>query len=200
MTAYFGYKVFCASVDNGNQLDVASTPKYAIWNGSKNAPAAVSDEDTDTQTEVEAETNDIEISDAQTEVVVAGKQLYVNVKANTEGASNEQNHIATVYLRDSDEHITEEYAISASPTESSPLTTDTAITEISIPITVNNAYAINAVYWTSYTTGVEDVAVEANSKDGEYFNLNGLRIKSENLTPGIYIRRTTTKAEKVIIK
>ena len=48
-------------------------------------------------------------------------------------------------------------------------------------------------------SGVEDVAVEPSeaSEEFEYFNLQGIRLNSESLAPGIYIRRssngTTTK-------
>jgi hypothetical protein len=34
----------------------------------------------------------------------------------------------------------------------------------------------------------------------EYFNLNGVRVNSENLTPGIYIRRQGSNVTKLIRK
>ncbi|MDE6460062.1 MAG: calycin-like domain-containing protein, partial [Paramuribaculum sp.] len=34
----------------------------------------------------------------------------------------------------------------------------------------------------------------------EYYNLNGVRVNGANLTPGIYIRRTGNKSEKIIIR
>jgi len=48
--------------------------------------------------------------------------------------------------------------------------------------------------------GVDDVAVDTNDSAVEYFNLQGVRVDADNLTPGIYVRRQGNKAVKVIIK
>lgn len=48
--------------------------------------------------------------------------------------------------------------------------------------------------------GVDDVAVDADDSAVEYFNLQGVRVDADNLTPGIYVRRQGNKAVKVIIK
>lgn len=48
--------------------------------------------------------------------------------------------------------------------------------------------------------GVDDVAVDANDAVIEYFNLQGVRVDADNLTPGVYVRRQGNKAVKVIVK
>lgn len=48
--------------------------------------------------------------------------------------------------------------------------------------------------------GVESIAVDANNGEVEFFNLAGARVSNKNLTPGLYIRRSNNKAEKVVIK
>ena len=41
---------------------------------------------------------------------------------------------------------------------------------------------------------------EENDGKAEYFNLSGVKVNGDNLTPGIYIRRTGEKSEKIIIR
>lgn len=48
------------------------------------------------------------------------------------------------------------------------------------------------------TTGVEGVGVD--DAPVEYYNLQGVRMTSDALAPGIYIRRQGTKVEKVVVK
>ncbi len=48
--------------------------------------------------------------------------------------------------------------------------------------------------------GISEVAVDLNSADVEYFNLQGIRVAAENLTSGLYVARQGEKAVKVIIK
>lgn len=48
-------------------------------------------------------------------------------------------------------------------------------------------------------TGLDNITVE-NSVATEYFNLNGIKIEANNLTPGIYIARKGTKVTKIIIR
>ena len=48
--------------------------------------------------------------------------------------------------------------------------------------------------------GVDDVAVDTNDSAIEYYNLQGVRVDADNLTPGVYVRRQGNRAVKVIIK
>ncbi len=48
-------------------------------------------------------------------------------------------------------------------------------------------------------TGIEEVAAEAEGA-AEYFDLNGMRVNAENLTPGIYVKRQGGKASKIAIR
>ena len=47
-------------------------------------------------------------------------------------------------------------------------------------------------------TGIDNI--EAETATPEYFNTLGIKMNPENLTPGLYIRRTGSKVEKVVIK
>lgn len=57
----------------------------------------------------------------------------------------------------------------------------------------------NATYNLSgETTGVEDILAEDGVR--EYYNLNGLKVAEENLTPGCYIVRCGNKVQKVFVR
>ena len=47
---------------------------------------------------------------------------------------------------------------------------------------------------------ISDITVDGDNADVEYFNLQGIRVDADNLTPGIYVRRQGNKATKVVIK
>lgn len=49
------------------------------------------------------------------------------------------------------------------------------------------------------TTGIEGVAVDA-AAPVEYYNLNGVRVNADNLTPGVYVRRQGKVATKVVVR
>lgn len=50
------------------------------------------------------------------------------------------------------------------------------------------------------TSGITDVPVDNSNAPVEYFNIQGMRINADNLTPGIYIRRQGTDVRKVLVK
>lgn len=52
------------------------------------------------------------------------------------------------------------------------------------------------------TAGISDISVDNNNTDApiEYFNLDGMHVSGENLTPGIYIRRQGTDVKKILVK
>lgn len=49
------------------------------------------------------------------------------------------------------------------------------------------------------TSGVEDIEISGDSRV-RFFNLNGIEADADNMTPGMYIRVSGGKAEKVIVK
>ena len=49
-------------------------------------------------------------------------------------------------------------------------------------------------------TGVEGIAVDPANDGVELYNLQGERVDSDNPAPGVYIRRTATRTEKILIK
>lgn len=48
--------------------------------------------------------------------------------------------------------------------------------------------------------GVEDIAIDAADTNAVYYNLNGIRVAAEDLTPGIYVKVVGTTATKVVVK
>ena len=50
------------------------------------------------------------------------------------------------------------------------------------------------------TTGVEDITVAGSEAAREYFNLQGMRVDAESLTPGLYIVRQGNNSTKILVK
>ncbi len=50
------------------------------------------------------------------------------------------------------------------------------------------------------SSGVNAISVDEANAPVEVFNLNGVKVNADNLTPGLYIRRQGTKASKFIVK
>lgn len=62
-------------------------------------------------------------------------------------------------------------------------------------------YKIMVEQYPALTTGIDDVMVSENDMQAtEYYNLNGIRIASDRLTPGIYIAKNGSVVKKVIIR
>lgn len=75
-----------------------------------------------------------------------------------------------------------------------------------VPYSITGTYNITWNYNTKTVTfepdhqsGVENVAADANG-NVEYFNLQGVRVEAENLTPGLYIRSEAGRSSKVAIR
>lgn len=52
---------------------------------------------------------------------------------------------------------------------------------------------------TSEPSGIEEIQAAALDKDARYFSINGMKVDSSNLVPGIYIVRHGDKVSKVIV-
>ena len=48
--------------------------------------------------------------------------------------------------------------------------------------------------------GVAEIVIDDENAPVEFYNLNGVRVNSDNLTPGLYIRRQGAKASKIIVR
>ena len=48
--------------------------------------------------------------------------------------------------------------------------------------------------------GVAEIVIDDESAPVEFYNLNGVRVNSDNLVPGLYIRRQGAKASKIIVR
>lgn len=59
-----------------------------------------------------------------------------------------------------------------------------------IPVTFNGQKSTSSI----------DTIVDDENAPVEYYNLNGIRVDSENLTPGIYVKRQGHKATKILIR
>ncbi len=49
-------------------------------------------------------------------------------------------------------------------------------------------------------SGVADIVIADENAPVEFYNLNGVRVNSDNLVPGLYIRRQGAKASKIIVR
>ena len=52
----------------------------------------------------------------------------------------------------------------------------------------------------SISTGVDNVAVDAEAAEAVYYNLNGVKVDADNLTPGVYVKVAGKVATKVVVK
>lgn len=50
------------------------------------------------------------------------------------------------------------------------------------------------------TTGIEDITADITTAPEEYFNLQGMQVSADTLTPGIYIRRQGSHTSKIIVR
>lgn len=52
------------------------------------------------------------------------------------------------------------------------------------------------------TTGITDITVDVDNSNApvEFYNLQGVRVSGDNLTPGIYVRRQGSAVSKVLVK
>jgi hypothetical protein len=55
-------------------------------------------------------------------------------------------------------------------------------------------------YSSASTAAVSDIATDSDNAAAEYFNLNGVSVNGDSLTPGLYIRRQGDKTTKVVVK
>lgn len=50
------------------------------------------------------------------------------------------------------------------------------------------------------TTGIADITVDNSNAPVEFYNLQGIRVNGDNLTPGIYVRRQGSAVSKILVK
>ncbi len=56
------------------------------------------------------------------------------------------------------------------------------------------------VTFTSATSGITNITVDNSNAPVEFYNLQGVRVNADNLTPGIYVRRQGSQVSKVLVK
>lgn len=64
----------------------------------------------------------------------------------------------------------------------------------------SNIGSIDVVYIADTTTGVADIEAEDADAPVEYYNIQGMRVNADSLTPGLYIRRQVRTATKIYVK
>jgi len=64
----------------------------------------------------------------------------------------------------------------------------------------NDIKPMLTVSYSKKKTGITDITVADENAPAEYYNLSGMRVNGENLTPGIYVKRQGGKATKVYVK
>ena len=52
----------------------------------------------------------------------------------------------------------------------------------------------------SSTSGVENVAVDSDESAAEYFRIDGVRVASDKLAPGVYVVRKGKTVSKQVVK
>lgn len=57
----------------------------------------------------------------------------------------------------------------------------------------------NLVLQKKQSTGIAGIEADENAPV-EYFNLNGVQVKADNMTPGVYVRRQGKNVTKVMVK
>lgn len=58
----------------------------------------------------------------------------------------------------------------------------------------------NKVEAYDFSAGVEEISDDSTGMGCEYYNLNGVRVNENGLAPGLYIKVTGGKAEKIVVR
>lgn len=123
-------------------------------------------------------------------------------------------HVYSVEYTDNVPTFTELYTVPTDPALNSRPDMDfDAANNLHIADRKNSTYTVYAMPGTSMsytaapasmafavTTGIEAIAADAADAAVEYFNLQGIRVAADNLTPGIYVRRQGNTTAKVLVK
>lgn len=95
-------------------------------------------------------------------------------------------------------------AISADVTISGTIEGDNANMKIDVLWTNSGNPAGTPIYVTftskPVTSGITDITVDNSNAPVEFYNLQGIRVNGDNLTPGIYVRRQGSAVSKVLVK
>lgn len=77
------------------------------------------------------------------------------------------------------------------------------VEEGTVTISVTDGKDLSASYTAIIdvnAAGIEGVTVDGDDTPVEYYNLNGIRVAADALSPGIYVRRQGSRSEKFIVK
>lgn len=71
-----------------------------------------------------------------------------------------------------------------------------------VPAAASRIGAINVTYIEDENAvqGIEDIVTDNSNAPVEYYNLQGIRVNGNNLTPGIYVRRQGSEVVKILVK
>lgn len=68
------------------------------------------------------------------------------------------------------------------------------------PAKAPETFNLPALYVKEATGGISAVEIETNNGEAVYYNLQGIRVNADALTPGIYVRRQGNKSVKVLVR
>ena len=81
------------------------------------------------------------------------------------------------------------------------LLSEIKLVQTNSPVTQSGAFNLDNISFRKGVDGVEDITVDTDiNAPIEYFNLQGVSINADNLTPGLYIRRQGKTVSKIIIR
>lgn len=193
LTAVFGYRVYLFSTVGGTAVVKGGAPTYSttqtplsIKNTRTNKTLTSADVTQYGGSEVVPETTTtIEGENSDGVLFETGTKLYANLFACDTSTNTASTVYRIVYLAVND-------ILFAYASESS----SQSITDLSMGFEVTQPMYITATFW-NVNTGVEDIAVDTADAPAEYFNLQGIRVDADNLTPGLYILRRGNHTVKV---
>ena len=64
----------------------------------------------------------------------------------------------------------------------------------------SNIGSIEVIYVDAISTGITEVEADSTDAPVEYYNIQGMRVNADSLTPGLYIRRQGRNAVKIYVK
>jgi hypothetical protein len=182
LVAHFGYKVLGKVTGAGKLILSTKSSGYASVGAAK-APALRADDSSEAAETTDNRTLTTRSKDGELEMFEAGTTIYVNAVAD-----DDANGVGAIYVYNKETEELTTY----------DLTTASERSAVTLAVTLDVPKDVYVKY-VDIATGVEDIAVDGDNAEAEYFNLNGVRVTGD-LAPGLYIRRTPAKTEKVIVK
>ncbi len=193
--------VFCSDEMQNSSLG-AVTPKSAIQNSIKDTNGVISDF-TYSKVYIGRDERGIIIGNKDKEGYIdialnPDAQVYaekIEVSATRYGSSV----TSTISVNDSEAQTIDGTYLTYYTFEF-PVDSSKQLTSIKISTTCYAYVNKITVYYKASTSDITSIEITPeNDNQVQYFNLHGIQVNPENLSSGIYIRKTNTKTEKIVI-